>query len=99
MKTLADVLRILAEHRPSLAAKYGVTEVGVFGSYVRGTQRADSDIDVLVTLEEPPTLDLLDLVRLQDHLSELLDAPVDLALRGNLRKRIGERILREVVLV
>lgn len=69
----------------------------MFGSYVRGTQRPDSDIDILITLEDPPRLDLFDLVHLQEQLSELLGAPVDLTLRRSLRRRIGVRILDEVV--
>ena len=48
MKTLIEIKEILRTERPYLAEKYGVTEIGVFGSYVRGEQEPESDIDILV---------------------------------------------------
>jgi predicted nucleotidyltransferase len=97
MNELADIKRILQAERPYLAQKYGVTEIGVFGSYVRGEQGPDSDIDILVELERPPRISLLGLVELEYYLSDLLGAKVDVAIKKNLKKRIGKRILDEVV--
>lgn len=74
----------------------GVTEIGISGSYVRGEQKSDSDIDILVTLTDPPRIDLLDLIELEHYLSDLLERKVDVAIKKNLRKRIGKRILSEV---
>jgi predicted nucleotidyltransferase len=48
MKTLAEIKQILQAQKPYLAERYGVTEIGVFGSYVRGEQRPDSDLDILI---------------------------------------------------
>ena len=97
MKTLAEIKKILQAKKPYLAEKYGVTEIGVFGSYVRGEQGPDSDIDILIELERPPRISLLDLVELEYYLSDLLGTKVDVAIKKNLRKRIGKRILDEVV--
>jgi predicted nucleotidyltransferase len=94
--TLAGIKSRLQAQKPYLYEKYGVTEIGVFGSYVRGEQRPDSDIDILVDLTDPPRISLLDLVDLQYYLSDLLGMEVDVAVKGNLRKRIGRRILSEV---
>lgn len=99
MRTLAEIKQILKAERPYLADKYGVTVLGVFGSYVRDEQRSDSDVDILIELERPPRIDLLDLVNLEYHLSDLLGVKADIAIKENLRKRIGGRILSEVVLV
>jgi predicted nucleotidyltransferase len=99
MKTLDEIKHILQAQMPYLAERYGVTEVGVFGSYVRGDQRPDSDIDILIELERPPRISLLGLVDLEYYLSDLLEADVDVAIKKNLRKRIGKRILSEVVTV
>jgi predicted nucleotidyltransferase len=57
----------------------------------------DSDADILVELERPPRLSLVDLVELEYALGELLETKVDIAIKANLRKRIGRRILEEVV--
>jgi predicted nucleotidyltransferase len=71
MKTLAEIKHILKAPKPYLAHRYGVTEIGVFGSYVRDEQRPDSDVDILVDLERPPRIDLLDLVNLGYYLGDL----------------------------
>jgi predicted nucleotidyltransferase len=97
MKSLNEIKQILAAQKEYLAETYGVREIGVFGSYVRYEQRPDSDLDILVELERPPRISLIGLVELEIYLSELLGLKVDLAIKKNLRKRIGQRILDEVV--
>ena len=62
MKTSAEIKQILREPQPYLEEAYGVHDVGVFGSYVPNEERPDSDVDVLVELERPPRLGLIDLV-------------------------------------
>ena len=89
----------MQEQKSYLNQCYGIIEIGVFGSYVRNEQDIDSDIDILVDFGETPNIDLFDLVNLERYLSELLDIKVDVAIKGNLRKRIGKRILNEAVSV
>jgi len=99
MKTLAEVKQILHDQKPYLAERYGVTEIGVFGSYVREEQRPDSDLDILIELEEPPRISLLDLVNLQNYLGDLLGVKVEVAIKKNLKPRLSPYILQEVVMV
>ena len=70
--------------------------MGLFGSYVRGEQQPDSDVDILIELTDPPRISLLGLVNLQNYLSDVLDIDADVAIKKNLKKRIGRRILQEV---
>jgi predicted nucleotidyltransferase len=97
MKSLIDIQQTLREQQPYLAEKYGVRIVGMFGSYVRHEQRPDSDLDLLIDLERPARISLIGLVELEDYLSQLLGVKVDLAIKTNLKRRIGARILQEVV--
>jgi uncharacterized protein len=97
MKTLPEIRKTLEEQKPYLAEKYGVKIVGVFGSYVRHEQRPDSDLDLLIELDRPPKISLIGLVELEDHLSSILGIKVALAIKTNLKKRIGKRILEEVI--
>ena len=97
MTALAKIKERLQAQKPFLYEKYGVTEIGVFGSYVRGEQRPDSDLDVLIELTDPPRISLLGLVNLERYLGDLLGLTVDVAIKKNLKKRIGWRILEEVV--
>ena len=95
-RTLAEVLSVLRQHLPELAAHYGVRRLGVFGSYARGTQGRGSDLDLLVELDERP-LTLLDFIELQHHIEDLLGVKVDLVEREALRPHIGPHILEELV--
>ena len=97
MKSLAEIKQILKTQKPRLAEKYGIQVIGVFGSYARQEQGQDSDIDILIELERPPRISLIGLVELEYELSEILGTKADIAIKTNLRKRIGQRILNEVV--
>ena len=78
-----------------LVERYQVESLGVFGSYVRQEQRPGSDLDILVTFREPPSL--LEFIALENHLPDTLGVKVDLVMKDALKPRIAERILDEVV--
>lgn len=88
---------VLLQNKDQLARKYQVKSLGVFGSLVRGEQEDTSDIDILVEFVDNPGL--IDFIALENHLSDLLGAKVDLVMKDSLKPTIGERILREVVAV
>ena len=94
--TGAERIRLkLHAHLPILAEKYHVSSLGLFGSYLREEQTSKSDLDILVSFTETPSL--LKFIELENHLTDLLDIKVDLVMRDALKPKIGERILREVV--
>jgi len=97
MKTLTEIRQNLQEHKLQLTEEYGVYVLGVFGSYVRDEQRPDSDVDILIELEQSAKISLIGVVELEDYLTSLLGIKVAIAIKRNLRKRIGSRILAEVV--
>ncbi len=97
MKTFEEIRKILQTQKTYLAQKYGIREIGIFGSYVRNEQRADSDIDILIELENPPCIGLMGLANLESYLSDLFDIKADISIRKNLKPRIGKKILNEVV--
>ncbi len=94
MKTLKDIQYILAQHKSFLRKQYFVKSIGVFGSYVRGEQNANSDIDILVEFDGPVGLSFLDL---EEYLSKILNTKVDLVSRNALKPRIGQYILKELI--
>jgi predicted nucleotidyltransferase len=55
-RSIDTLLKALRQQLPILAEKYRVETLEVFGSYVRAEQKADSDLDVLVTFHEEPSL-------------------------------------------
>jgi hypothetical protein len=94
---LSRIRNILLQEKDELARTYRVKSIGVFGSLVRGEQIDSSDIDILVEFVDNPGL--IGFISLENHLSELLGAKVDLVMKDSLKPTIGERILREVVAV
>lgn len=73
--------------------RYQVRELAVFGSYVHGDFRPDSDIDLLVEFAPEAEVGFLTLARMGRELSEILDRHVDLVPQGGLKPRIGKEIL------
>jgi len=94
--TLARIKEILQRYKTELEERYGVNEIGVFGSYVRGEQRADSDLDILVEFKPDAKMDLIKFIELEDYISNLVGIKVDLVMKSGLKPRIGRCILQEV---
>ena len=92
------VLEQLRSLLPDLRARYGVRSLGVFGSYVRGEQDSDSDLDLLVEFDDRP-LSLFEFVRLENEISDALNLKIDLVEKRALKPHIGQYILREVVAI
>jgi hypothetical protein len=99
MRKLEEIKSILAEHKQELRREYKVKEIGIFGSYVRGEQKKQSDVDILVEFEETANLSLLDFIGLENYLSDILGVKVDLVEKQTLKPRIGKHVLEEVVQV
>ena len=98
-KSVDEIKRLLKKYEREMEEKYGVREIGVFGSYVRGDQKKGSDIDILVEFYPEAEMDLIKFVELEEYLSDLLGIKVDLVMKSALKPRIGKRILKEVVYI
>ena len=73
--TRSEILEILKEYKKENADKYGITNLGLFGSFSKDEGKEDSDIDVIIETAEP---DLFKLVHIKDELEELLKKTVDI---------------------
>ena len=87
--------KALRQQLPLLAEWYGVETLEVFGSYVRAEQKADSDLDILVTFREEPSL--LTFIAIENYLSDTLGVKIDLVMKDSLKPAIGEVILNEAM--
>ena len=94
---LERIIQTLKAMLPALRDRYGVISLGEFGSYVRGEQTPDSDLDLLVEFDLAVRFGLLTYCELENTLSDRLAVKVDLVMKKALKPRIGERILQEVV--
>ena len=91
------ILLVLKSYLKSLKSKYKVKSLGVFGSFVRGEAKADSDLDVLVEFTGDITFD--NYMDLKFLLEDLLDRKVDLVIKEDIKSQIREHILEETVYV
>ncbi|MHA1580746.1 MAG: nucleotidyltransferase family protein [Candidatus Freyarchaeota archaeon] len=98
-KSIDEIREILKQHKRQLKEKFGIREIGIFGSYIRGEQKEDSDIDILVEFQPDAEMDLIKFVELEEYVSELVGTKVDLVMKSALKPRIGKRVLKEVVYI
>ncbi|MDQ6733582.1 MAG: nucleotidyltransferase family protein [Nitrospirota bacterium] len=94
-RKLRRYMDTLRRQLPNLKTRFRVQYLGLFGSYVQGTPRKHSDLDVLVEFSDEPSL--FEFIELESHLSDLLGVKVDLVMKGTLKPLIGRQILSEVV--
>jgi hypothetical protein len=74
-----------------------ISFAGIFGSRAKGTQRKSSDLDILVEFKKSKSL--LDLIRVQNILSDTLNLDVDLVTKDGVSPLIKDKILRDLVVI
>ncbi|MCG9880148.1 MAG: nucleotidyltransferase family protein [Bacteroidia bacterium] len=82
MKSLLSIKETLKNHKPRLANKYGVNNLAIFGSYGRGQQTKNSDIDILVDFNTPIGIEFIDLA---NELENILHLKVDLVSKNGIK--------------
>ena len=88
-------IELLTRSKPILAARYGVTELALFGSTARDAARNDSDVDVLVSFDGPATSERY--FGVQFYLEDLFGVPVDLVTNKALRPELRPFVEKEAV--
>ena len=94
MIALDEAIKRINQHKRELEERFKVKKIAIFGSYIRGEQTPQSDIDVIVEFKEPVGLLF---IHLADFLEEILEVKVDLltinAIKPNRRKYILEEMV------
>jgi len=94
--TIQDVVRKIAEVRQELNERFGVRQIGIFGSFTSGNVRPDSDVDIIVELGKPTFDNYMDL---KYRLEEVLQRPVDLVMADTVKPRLRPIIEQEAFYV
>ena len=96
MTQLQDIFDYLKQNKKRLSEEFHVTQIGVFGSFARGDQTSQSDIDLLIELEENTD----DIYRVKQSLRKWLGQhfkrDIDIARKKYLKPFVKDHILREV---
>lgn len=93
-KTL--VLNFLATHKHELAEKFGVTKIGLFGSYAKDVANEYSDIDIVVEMEKKDFF-IRDTIR--EYIEQHLKKPVDIGYFDSFRPFYRQKIEQEIIYV
>ncbi len=94
MKTTQEILALLRKAAPELQDRYGVRRLAIFGSYARGDQRDESDVDVLVEVDPSIGLRFVDLA---DRIETILGIRSDVISRRAIKPRNWKVIERELL--
>lgn len=95
-RNLNEIMALLKKQKAFLENKYKIKEIGIFGSYVRGDQNPESDLDIIVNYKDN-SIAIFDFLDLKEYLSNILGINVDLVMKEGLKPTIGENILSHVL--
>jgi predicted nucleotidyltransferase len=96
MIELKKIESILREQKDYLKNQFYVEKIGVFGSYSRGEETPESDIDIYVKFNDPIGWKYF---ILKEFLEKILNKKVELATKNALRPQMKDNILHEVIYV
>ena len=94
MQDYSRIEQRIRDHLAELSSEFAVAEIGIFGSYIRGEQTPESDLDILIQFSKP--VGFVAFYQLEQRLKQLLGVEVDLVTRSALKPHIGAKILAEV---
>lgn len=96
MKTREEILKLLAQNKPELEKHYKVKKLALFGSYARGDQTQDSDVDILVDVD--PSIGL-EFVSLAQKIETILGLPTEIVSLRAIKPRALQFIEQDLVYV
>ena len=92
-----EVLKILKKYKIENTEKYGINNLGIFGSLSRDEGEDESDIDIVIETLEP---DLFKIIHIKEELEELFNRSVDIVRkREKMNPYLKKRIERDAVYV
>ncbi|NOX17500.1 MAG: nucleotidyltransferase [Chlorobi bacterium] len=95
--TRSEVLEILRKYKEENSIKYKIKSIGLFGSFAKGKENVQSDVDIVVEVIEP---DLYLLVHIKDELEKMLNATVDIVRnREKMNPYLKKRIEKDAIYV
>lgn len=92
------ILDFLTQHKKELHEKYGVIKIGLFGSYARGEQREDSDIDIAVEIAKEKK-NIHTFLNLKREMERIFEKKVDLGIESTLKPLAKKTIEKEIIYV
>jgi len=92
-----EIISKLKADKQNLFNRFKITKPGVFGSFARGEETPESDVDILVEFSEVPGI--IDFFSAEEHLEKLLNRKIDLVRENAIRPELREIVMSEVILL
>ncbi len=93
---MSNELETIRQKITPVLKRYPITYAGVFGSFARGEQTPESDIDILIRIEPNASFSLFDLVGVENSLKNTLGKEVDVCTEKSISKYIRRRVLNDL---
>jgi len=98
MSSIEEIVEYLKKNKRLLYERFGVTRVGIFGSFVRGEQVVLSDIDMIVDIEKARKT-IHSFLQLKRFLEKELERKIDLGFEHSLKPIVREKVREQVIYV
>ncbi|GBE02163.1 nucleotidyltransferase domain protein [bacterium BMS3Abin08] len=97
MMSSSEIQQLLKIYKEKTASRYGISRLGIFGSYAKGESTEKSDIDIIVELQTP---DIFKMIHIKEELQELLGKRVDIIRnRDKMNPYLKKHIEKEAIYV
>lgn len=94
--TKAYIIDFLTANKEELKREFGLTKIGLFGSYAKDKAHKDSDIDIVVQMKDK---NYFKLIEFENYLKKFFGKKVDVGFLGSMRSYIKESISRDIIYV
>ena len=98
ISSIDQIVEYLKKNKSFLYDRFGVTRMGIFGSFARGDQVASSDIDMIVDIEKTRK-NIHSLLQLKRYLEKELEKKIDLGFEHSLKPILSDKIKKQVIYV
>ena len=97
---LKEIKQKIAQNKEYLRKTYGVEEIGIFGSFARGDNDENSDVDIAIEINhDKATVGFFEFARMERFLEQLLGRKVDLITKRGIKPLIQDEILSQLIIV
>ena len=98
VSSIGEIVAYLKNNKRAFYDKFGVTRIGIFGSFVRDGQTPSSDIDMVVEIEESRK-NIHNFLQLKRFLEKEMARRIDLGFEHSLKPSVREKIKEQIIYV
>lgn len=95
----SEILENLKQEKSTLEKYYGITKLGLFGSYSRDEAKSNSDIDILFEVKNNTKFSMFQYLKLNQYLEDILHSKVDLVREATVKDALKEYIEKDLIYV